>query len=88
MASLIVRYLPDQMLESLKARASMNRRSPNGEILCVFDYVVFEKSAFDLIREARVHKQRESWRRSPAGGRGPEARMKSSARSKVIGCEG
>lgn len=60
MATLTVRDLPSDTLESLKARASMNHRSLNGEVLYIFDYIVSGRSEYDLLRETRIKKQREA----------------------------
>ena len=62
MASLTIRDLPDRTLASLKTRADMNRRSLNGEMLYVLDYVVSGRSEFDMIRENRIAKQKEAFR--------------------------
>ena len=40
MASLTIRDLPERTLDSFKLRADMNRRSLNGEMLYILDYVV------------------------------------------------
>ena len=62
MASLTIRDLPDRTLASLKTRADMNRRSLNGEMLYILDYVVSGRSEFDMIRENRIAKQKEAFR--------------------------
>ena len=40
----------------------MNRRSLNGEMLYILDYVVSGRSEFDMIRENRIAKQKEAFR--------------------------
>ena len=62
MASLTIRDLPERTLDSLKLRADMNRRSLNGEMLYILDYVVSGRSEFDMIRENRIAKQKEAFR--------------------------
>ena len=60
MATVTVRELPTKTLDALKMRASVNHRSLNGEILCIFDYAVSGSSEFDYIRENRARRQREA----------------------------
>ena len=60
MATVTVRELPAKTLDALKLRASVNHRSLNGEILCIFDYAVSGASEFDFIRENRARRQRQA----------------------------
>ncbi len=60
MATVTVRELPAKTLDALKLRASVNHRSLNGEILCIFDYAVSGTSEFDFIRENRARRQRQA----------------------------
>ncbi|MBQ3343989.1 MAG: Arc family DNA-binding protein [Kiritimatiellae bacterium] len=62
MATVTVRELPTKTLDALKMRASVNHRSLNGEILCIFDYAVSGMSEFDFIRENRARRQRQALR--------------------------
>ena len=39
MSALTIRELPEETMRTLKARASYNHRSLNGEILYLFDYI-------------------------------------------------
>ena len=39
MSALTIRELPEKTMRTLKARASYNHRSLNGEILYLFDYI-------------------------------------------------
>ena len=54
MATVTVREMPTRTLDALKIRASVNHRSLNGEILCIFEYAVSGSSEFDFIRENRA----------------------------------
>ena len=60
MATVTVRDLPPKTLDALKMRASVNHRSLNGEILCIFDYAVSGASEFDFIRENRSRQQEQT----------------------------
>ena len=60
MATVTVRELPTKTLDALKMRASVNHRSLNGEILCIFEYAVSGSSEFDYIRENRARLQRQA----------------------------
>lgn len=60
MATVTVRELPTKTLDALKMRASVNHRSLNGEILCIFDYAVSGSSEFDYIRENRARRQKQA----------------------------
>ena len=52
MSALTIRDLPENTIRTLKARASYNHRSLNGEILYLFDYIASfgEKFSFTISR--------------------------------------
>ena len=52
MSALTMRELPEETMRTLRARASYNHRSLNGEILYLFDYIASfgEKFTFTISR--------------------------------------
>ena len=62
MATLTIRDVSDETLESLKTQASRNRRSLNGEMLYIIDFAVSKHDEIDMeaIRRERIRKQREA----------------------------
>jgi len=50
MAQILVRDIPDEIVERLKARASEHGRSPNGEVLAILDSAASRPSRAEIRR--------------------------------------